>query len=101
MNIEVHATHCCLRHGCKYGNADCPVKAGQVKQEYPCEFCADDEDTPAARRKDLIDLLWHRARFGPTGERHVWTAAAQLAQGVLIHNRDPRDSADWPYGERS
>jgi len=39
-----HATHCCTIHGCKYGHVDCPVELGLVKQEYPCEYCNDDED---------------------------------------------------------
>lgn len=35
----VHAAHCCAAHGCKYGKLGCPVTAGTVKQEYPCEQC--------------------------------------------------------------
>lgn len=41
-NEGVHAAHCCAAHGCKYGNDnDCPVVAGRVSQEYPCEECGD------------------------------------------------------------
>ena len=36
---RVHATHCCIIHGCKYGDEDCPVESGEVKQEYICEWC--------------------------------------------------------------
>jgi hypothetical protein len=39
----VHITHCCSKHGCKYGNSKCPVATGKVEQEYPCEYCRDDE----------------------------------------------------------
>jgi len=35
----VHHAHCCLNHGCKYGDEDCPVVLELVKQEYPCELC--------------------------------------------------------------
>ena len=38
----VHETHCCKRHGCKYGHEDCPVVVGLVRQAYPCEECHDD-----------------------------------------------------------
>ena len=38
----VHRTHCCSRHGCKYGTVDCPVVLNLIKQEYPCESCEDD-----------------------------------------------------------
>lgn len=36
----VHVTHCCLDHGCKYGDdASCPVANGTMVQRYPCEEC--------------------------------------------------------------
>jgi hypothetical protein len=33
----VHETHCCKKHGCKYGDIDCPVKLGLTVQKYECE----------------------------------------------------------------
>ena len=38
-NNNVHKNHCCQSHGCKYGDADCPVVSGQVLQAFPCELC--------------------------------------------------------------
>jgi hypothetical protein len=35
----VHRTHCCFDHGCKYGDKDCPVELGLIKQDYKCEYC--------------------------------------------------------------
>jgi len=35
----VHASHCCLEHGCKYGDDDCPVCTTEIKQRYKCEEC--------------------------------------------------------------
>jgi hypothetical protein len=33
-----HQTHCCKRHGCKYGqHNDCPVALGLIAQEYSCQ----------------------------------------------------------------
>lgn len=32
-------SHCCSAHGCKYGYEGCPVVAGQVAQDHPCEQC--------------------------------------------------------------
>jgi hypothetical protein len=43
-NIEVHQSHCCDTHGCKYGDDDCPVTNGQVTQDHPCEWCCEDWD---------------------------------------------------------
>lgn len=39
MTLGVHRTHCCKSHGCKYGEEDCPVATGLIKQDYPCENC--------------------------------------------------------------
>lgn len=30
----VHEIHCCITHGCKYGDRDCPVTMGLTKQNY-------------------------------------------------------------------
>lgn len=38
-NVGTHQTHCCIQHGCKYGNANCPVVNETVVQEYACEDC--------------------------------------------------------------
>lgn len=38
----VHRTHCCVAHGCKYGDRDCPVETGKIKQDYVCEYCEHD-----------------------------------------------------------
>ena len=42
----VHQTHCCFKHGCKYGfdaiQKECPVYTGKIKQEHPCEYCDGD-----------------------------------------------------------
>lgn len=38
----IHTRHCCVEHGCKYGEEDgCPVYQGIVKQEQACEHCRD------------------------------------------------------------
>jgi len=35
----VHTEHCCVDHGCKYGDEDCPVETGQKPQSFFCENC--------------------------------------------------------------
>ena len=41
-NKDVHTEHCCVEHGCKYGQEDhCPVYQGRKKQSHPCESCCD------------------------------------------------------------
>lgn len=38
-NKCVHTEHCCIVHGCKYGEKDCPVEDGSKKQSFTCEYC--------------------------------------------------------------
>jgi len=41
-NPGTHRTHCCILHGCKYGNDECPVVSGEIRQDYTCEDCSRD-----------------------------------------------------------
>jgi hypothetical protein len=36
---DVHTSHCCAFHGCKYNKSDCTVVTGALRQEHPCEAC--------------------------------------------------------------
>lgn len=36
---DVHTEHCCIHHGCKYGEQECSVVTGLKKQSYWCESC--------------------------------------------------------------
>lgn len=40
MHDGVHRTHCCVLHGCKYGDDNCPVCLGHIEQKYLCEDCS-------------------------------------------------------------
>jgi len=54
---SVHDSHCCPDHGCKYGDADCPVILGKERGIY-CEMCEYDEYDPEVQlRKKLIAAL--------------------------------------------
>lgn len=39
MKKDVHTEHCCVYHGCKYGDEDCTVVTKLAPQSYPCEDC--------------------------------------------------------------
>ncbi len=63
-----HKSHCCVRHGCKYGEPDCPVASGEIEQLYDCEECAwdteEDRQLERIRKKaeicdDFIQLCTH------------------------------------------
>lgn len=37
--LGMHEGHCCVLHGCKYGDEDCPVISGETQQRCQCESC--------------------------------------------------------------
>lgn len=37
----VHANHCCVVHGCKYLDPDCPVYNRRIEGVVSCESCTD------------------------------------------------------------
>lgn len=58
---DVHTEHCCLKHGCKYGDDDCTVTTGQKAQSFECEYCDSDKETLASiPYEDLIEELERR-----------------------------------------
>ena len=44
MAISVHDAHCCKKHGCKYGDDDCPVVLGTEPGVRECEYCRMDAE---------------------------------------------------------
>ncbi len=52
----VHITHCCLKHGCKYRDDDCPVELGILQQAYQCEDCQTDNyrDRPFHNKEENL-----------------------------------------------
>ena len=42
-NYGVHREHCCVIHGCKYGDSNCPVVLKKLLQSYPCQDCSWEE----------------------------------------------------------
>jgi hypothetical protein len=54
--IGVHKGHCCVKHGCKYGEPDCPVVNQVVEQSYTCEECGDEGIKTVAELIKLEDV---------------------------------------------
>ena len=44
MKSDIHTTHCCKYHGCKYDDPHCSVFEGPKEAEYECEICAGEKD---------------------------------------------------------
>lgn len=34
--LDLHKENCCILHGCKYRNFDCPISLGILPSNYPC-----------------------------------------------------------------
>lgn len=52
---DVHTEHCCLWHGCQYGDEDCPVVAEAKPQSYICESCGTEMESV----RELIEDMLH------------------------------------------
>jgi len=55
---NMHTSHCCVQHGCKYGDNNCPVTKLQAKQNHECSQCCRQKEQPEhVRVKNLQKLL--------------------------------------------
>lgn len=53
-----HVTHCCGKHGCKYGDSDCAVKTGEYTQMYACSYCQSVETIQGKITALTKELQW-------------------------------------------
>ena len=84
---DVHTEHCCLKHGCKYGDEDCTVVTGLAPQSYDCEVCDwEKEDPQYIRIKELEDVLkafvnWKTNEAGTSSlvdDEELWKRAEEV-----------------------
>jgi len=66
---DVHTSHCCKWHGCKYDNADCTVEFGDNNQLGPCEWCSDEFKEYINREQPDRDWLSYMRRWVDDGGR--------------------------------
>lgn len=91
-NDGVHVRHCCILHGCKYGDKNCPVVNKKVPQLFLCESCNDGSDDPfASGGKVTVENLraMTRARFC-IGDRVVHF---KYGHGTILGNYHKRGQA--------
>lgn len=81
--MSVHTTHCCVIHGCKYGEDDCPVALGQEKQEYPCEYCLG-KDEALEGLKQIVKELRHSYQMSGSKAvaAHYWDQLEEVVQTI-------------------
>lgn len=46
MAKDIHTEHCCIVHGCKYGEEDCTVMQKKQPQSHRCELCDEEGMDP-------------------------------------------------------
>lgn len=79
---DVHTSHCCIRHGCKYGwrgsydynDKECTVVSGREKQEYECEYCGMEREQWVQTLQELL-----RNSF------FSWSPAEKLQIQSILH----------------
>jgi len=81
---DVHTEHCCLRHGCKYGDKDCTVARKILPQSYPCESCSMDSGHYDSYPNDGTQSL----HYSGDGSIKFWDRVCKLPepQRGVIYN---------------
>jgi hypothetical protein len=70
--LGVHIAHCCAKHGCKYGDNDCPVATGRARQQSLCDHGCDDDLVIKDRHVlDPDTLIGHRMAVHLDKDNHV------------------------------
>jgi len=84
---NVHTEHCCIRHGCKYGDSDCPVVTGALEQSYPCEDCNDNSKVVETKENSLVTICCLCLEYKPTTDMK---ALLKTGNNRIIHDSDPK-----------
>lgn len=89
----VHESHCCKRHGCKYGDKDCPVVSGEAMQDYSCEIgsdfgqdCFENEPNAEEILKQETEKVWREAGFKAKHLTHQGIINAMKRYGKELLN---------------
>lgn len=86
LRIGVHVTHCCVVHGCKYGDNNCPVADGTVEQDGPDEACYDlSQQWPTSTLAQILTSL-------ETEMNRVWS---KDENGLLVGNFSPEERSGY------
>lgn len=95
--LDCHDTHCCIDHGCKYGDDDCPVENGLRKQTGPCENCGletegyygEPERTPD-EQQHYVDMLWdkkHGKKVDPNFDLYEMSVMDLRNEVIRLRNK--------------
>jgi len=89
---RVHVHHCCKKHGCKYGDEDCPVAYGDAEQYYPCQDCDDyyddylDEEREAKISMYIEQIMKERKEVHEKERKAYWKGfITAILVIILLH----------------
>jgi hypothetical protein len=97
IRYGVHRTHCCIVHGCKYGDEDCPVVNREIKQDYICESCSIDgvksvddiqsfyKDLSIDYKQKIIIALKNEKENYDSYQRYVWNESHEAYESWKKH----------------
>ena len=90
--IDVHDSHCCLIHGCKYGDDECPV-VNKIEgyEGIPCESCQWEQEELNSFQKnqgrqlhELVKVLNYRKKMAEkTNTLEDYKSVAIVAQQIV------------------
>lgn len=81
---RAHKSYCCLDHGCKYDDEDCPVANGETVQDARCEECFGNEVKQGgiSKSSSVDDLaLAHYENYRP--DCNCRSCQAALVQAMI------------------
>lgn len=95
QEIGTHASHCCVLHGCKYGDKECPVVNGSAEQLYLCETCDEEGikslDTLKMAQIPPVELLSRFEKAVSTlehaGGDRAWAQGERALMLTELHRR--------------
>jgi hypothetical protein len=96
--VNAHLSHCCFKHGCKYGDGDdCPVESGEMTQEYKCEQCYRDnhEKTRLEAIGSALNII---ERYGQIDGSHHKTWVIDQVARILLGDDYPSWVIDMKAG---
>jgi mannose-6-phosphate isomerase len=103
---DVHTEHCCIFHGCKYGDNDCTVTTKLAAQSHPCEDCGYDgiDIRPWGTYQVLVDAPTHKVKTITVKagkrlslQRHKHRSETWICvqgQGLVTKGQDMNDLVD-------
>jgi len=101
-----HPGHCCVEHGCKYSDPDCPIVTGEIPQYFACYDC--DEVAFYQRQRNEGESYWPEDEegVGPAGPTPLREALAALEHEQWAHwtrymlDTIEQHMAEWPFASK-